>query len=119
MCIGVPFFTVNGRCVQLYTANQTASELCQWVEHLRCRSGNEIHRLRKTWHTDAPSVQGIWTPFTNLSPQIAVKSLPDDCVSVCAAPESATDYLTKLVKDMNISAVAGQTVTLEKNECSG
>jgi len=83
--------------------NQSASELCQWIEHLRCRSGNEIVRLRKTWHTDTPSVQGIWTPFTHLSPPTAVTRLPDDRLSHCFAPESASDYLSKLMQDMNVA----------------
>lgn len=35
------------------------------MEHLRTRSGQEIVRLRKKQHTDTPSIQGIWTPWTN------------------------------------------------------
>ena len=88
--------------VQLSMAKYTASEVCQWVEHLRCRSGEDIVRLRKTWHTDTPSVQGIWTPFTNLDPNLAVTPLPDEKLSRRAAPESATDYVLKVAQNVRM-----------------
>ena len=99
----VSVFVVDGKSVQFYVENQSASELCQWIEHLRCRSGSEIVRLRKTWHTDTPSVQGIWTPFTHLSSRTAVTSLPNDSLSRCFASDSASDYLSKLLEDINIA----------------
>ena len=36
MCVGV---AVNGNVVQLNVARQSSAEVCQWLEHLRCRSG--------------------------------------------------------------------------------
>jgi len=93
---------VNGNQIQLNVAKQTAGEVCQWLEHLRCRSGEDIVRLRKTWHTDTPSVQGIWTPFTNLDPHLAVTSLPDEKLSRRAAPESATDYVLKMAQNVKV-----------------
>jgi len=89
-------------------ARQSPVEVCQWLEHLRCRSGEQIIRLRKTWHTDMPSVQGIWTPFTNLDPHLAVTSLPNEQLSLRAAPESATDYVLKLARE-NVEAVSDDT----------
>lgn len=100
--------TVNGNVVQLTMARQSPVEVCQWLEHLRCRSGEQIIRLRKTWHTDMPSVQGIWTPFTNLDPHLAVTSLPNEQLSLRAAPESATDYVLKLARE-NVEAVSDDT----------
>jgi len=91
---------VNGNVVQLKMAQHTSGEVCQWLEHLRCRSGEDILRLRKTWHTDSPSVQGIWNPFTNLDPHLAVTSLPDERLSRRPAPESATDYVLKMAQNV-------------------
>ena len=103
---------VNGNCAQLIVAKQSAAEICQWVEHFRCRSGEDIVRLRKTWHTDTPSVQGIWTPFTNLDPHLAVTPLPDEGLSRRAAPESATDYVLKLAQNVeSISDGTTQKIT--------
>lgn len=93
---------MNGNEVQLNVAKQSAGEVCQWLEHLRCRSGEDILRLRKTWHTDTPSIQGIWTPFTNLDPQLAVTSLPDEKLSRRAAPESATDFVLKVAQNVKM-----------------
>jgi len=93
---------VNGNTVHLNVAQQSSTEVCQWLEHLRCRSGENILRLRKTWHTDTPSVQGIWTPFTNLDPRLAVTSLPDERLSRRLAPESATDYVLKVAQNVRL-----------------
>jgi large subunit ribosomal protein L43 len=101
---------LNGKSVHLSVGNYTSNELCQWIEHLRCRSGDELIRLRKTWHTETPSVQGIWTPFTNLDPQLAVTTLPDDKLSACPASLSATEHLTKLAEQLKISPVASSTL---------
>ena len=101
-------------------AKQTSDEVCQWLEHLRCRSGEDIVRLRKLWHTDSPSVQGIWTPFTNLDPQLAVTSLPDDKLSRRAGPESATDYVLKIAQ--NVKMISDDTtqkfISEELNDAS-
>lgn len=91
-------FQVNGQCVQLNVSNNSSDQICQWVEHLRSRSGNEVVRLRKMWHTETPSVQGAWTPFTNLNPSVAAKSLPDESLSQCPSPVTATDYLSNILK---------------------
>jgi len=89
--------------------------VCQWLEHLRCRSGEDIVRLRKTWHTDTPSIQGIWTPFTNLDPHLAVTSLPDENLSRRAAPESATDYVLRMAQNVKmISDDMTQKITSEE-----
>lgn len=93
---------LNGNVVQLNVAKHTSGEVCQWLEHLRCRSGENILRLRKTWHTDTPSVQGIWNPFTNLDPHLAVTSLPDERLSRRPPPVSATDYVLKMAQNVKV-----------------
>ena len=68
---------------------------------LKC-SGENIVRLRKTWHTDTPSVQGIWTPFTRLDPGLAVTSLPDEWLSRRPAADSATDYVLRAARNVRL-----------------
>ena len=57
-------------------ANMPAEEVCKWIEHLRTRSGEQIVRLRKPWHSDCPSVQGVWHPFLNKHPSLGATSFP-------------------------------------------
>jgi len=103
----VLFVAVNGKSVYMTIANNTPGEVCQWLEHLRCRSGDEIVRLRKLWHTDTPSVQGIWTPFTHLDPHLALTSFPDEKLSRRTGPESATEYVMKMAQ--NIKMISDDT----------
>lgn len=93
---------LNGNAVYLNMAKQSAGEVCQWLEHLRCQSGEEIVRIRKPYHTDTPSIQGIWTPFMNHDPQLAVTSLPDETLSRRAPPLSATKYVLKLAQNVKV-----------------
>ena len=72
-------------------------------------AGEDIVRLRKLWHTDTPSIQGIWTPFMHLDPGLAVTSLPDEKLSRRAAPESATDYVLKMAQ--NVKLIGDDTTT--------
>jgi hypothetical protein len=56
-------------------------QICKWVEHFRTRSGTQIVRFRKHWHTDNPSIQGIWHPFLFKDPKINTKIFPDEELS--------------------------------------
>lgn len=40
------------------------------------RSGNPVERLRKYQHTDHPSIQGPWTPWTHRDPEINITEFP-------------------------------------------
>ncbi|XP_039272773.2 large ribosomal subunit protein mL43-like [Styela clava] len=56
---------LNGR-TEIVTLNKlTEDEISKKCEDLKDRSGLEIMRRRKNIHTDVPSIQGEWTPFTN------------------------------------------------------
>merc|ERR1719342_1276301 len=67
---------LNGRTERIETGNMPAEEVAKWVEHLRTRSGVQIQRLKKDWHTDTPSIQGVWHPFLNKNPAISTTLLP-------------------------------------------
>jgi hypothetical protein len=51
-------FSVNGRREVINTHLMPAETVAKWIEHLRTRSGEQIVRLVKPWHTESPSVQG-------------------------------------------------------------
>lgn len=43
---------------------------------MRTRSGCLIVRLLHAQHTDNPSIQGVWNPFTNKTQKLAVTEFP-------------------------------------------
>ena len=71
-------------------------EVGQWIESLRTQSGNQTVRLINTWYTDSPSIQGIWTPFTNKDPTLNVTQFPSKELSECQREISATDRLLEI-----------------------
>lgn len=76
-------------------------QICQWMEHFRTRSGVDIVRLRKNWHTDNPSIQGIWTPFTNKDTAKNLTTFPNEELSKCPELEiSATERLMQMAKSL-------------------
>ena len=81
--------------------NYSRDEICQWVEFMRTRSGDQIVRLRKPWHTDTPSVQGIWTPYTNSNPEHNLRTFPSEELSVFKSTEpTATERLLKMAAEL-------------------
>ena len=92
---------MNGNVIEQRMHMLPQEEICQWVEHLRTRSGVDIVRLRKTWHTDNPSIQGIWTPFTNKDTLLNVTKFPSMELSKCPELQpSATDRLMAVAKQL-------------------
>ena len=90
--------TVSQCVVNLDNAN-----IRHWVEHLRTRSGQEILRHRKDWHTDNPSIQGHWTPATNRPTHWNLKEFhlkDDDCMKSPVFEESATERLLKMAEEL-------------------
>ncbi|ESO08708.1 hypothetical protein HELRODRAFT_184608 [Helobdella robusta] len=71
-------FTVNGNEQKIPISDKSVEEICQWVEHLKNISGSSEHRLVKTWRTDTPSIQGVWTPYLNKNPKHNITDFPSD-----------------------------------------
>lgn len=59
------------------------------------------------WHTDAPSIQGPWTPFTYKAPELNVAQYPTEALSrpLDVLP-SATDELIRLYEQQKLSESA-------------
>ncbi|XP_028331783.1 large ribosomal subunit protein mL43 isoform X1 [Gouania willdenowi] len=61
---------LNGNVKEEIITNKTSLEISQLMTKLTNQSGLDIIRIRKPFHTDSPSIQGLWHPFTNRPPAI-------------------------------------------------
>lgn len=61
-------------------------------------------RYRKMWHTDVPSIQGPWTPWTHKAPEKNLTEYPDNEASRAIQLEpTATEKLIEIFKNQQIS----------------
>lgn len=68
-----------------------------WVHSLLTQQGDPQWRLIKQMHTDTPSVQGIWTPFTNKPLDRIQRNYPDpQLVEMEFSPVTATEQIRAL-----------------------
>lgn len=56
---------LNGAVREESLNAKSVEEITALVKKLASQSGLEIIRIRKPFHTDNPSIQGQWHPFTN------------------------------------------------------
>ncbi|XP_073520538.1 large ribosomal subunit protein mL43 isoform X1 [Phyllobates terribilis] len=56
---------LNGSIREEAINSKTAEEIAQLIQKMASQSGLDIIRIRKPYHTDSPSIQGQWHPFTN------------------------------------------------------
>lgn len=61
---------VNGNVREEIVTNKTSLQISDLLTKLTNQSGLDIIRIRKPFHTDNPSIQGQWHPFTNRPPSI-------------------------------------------------
>ncbi|CAH1782888.1 unnamed protein product [Owenia fusiformis] len=108
---------LNTESVYLNVHKNDQEEVCKWVEHLRTRSGEPIVRLRKKWFTNNPSIQGIWTPFTNKDTRWNIAQFPELVEDEHKAAEyesSATEDILEMFRQMkNVEVI--EEGTLEKD----
>lgn len=64
------FLAVNGNVREEIVTNKTSLQISELLSKLTSQSGLDIIRIRKPFHTDSPSIQGQWHPFTNRPPSI-------------------------------------------------
>ncbi|KAJ8316801.1 hypothetical protein KUTeg_004705 [Tegillarca granosa] len=90
------------RIVEAITVhNAQMDEICKWVEFMKTRSGEKILRLEKKWHTDNPSIQGIWDPTVNKSTSLNIAEFPSEEFSKFIETEqSTTEKLRELAKNI-------------------
>ncbi|XP_028989552.1 39S ribosomal protein L43, mitochondrial [Betta splendens] len=56
---------LNGNVREEIITSKTAPQISELLSKLTNQSGLDIIRIRKPIHTDNPSIQGQWHPFTN------------------------------------------------------
>lgn len=61
---------LNGNVREEIIAMKTAPQISELLTKLTNQSGLDIIRIRKPFHTDSPSIQGQWHPFTNRPPSV-------------------------------------------------
>nr|XP_056706276.1 39S ribosomal protein L43, mitochondrial [Euleptes europaea] len=72
---------LNGAVEDKYLNSKTADEIAEIIHKLANQSGLEIIRIRKPFHTDNPSIQGQWHPFTNKPSVLNVQEIGQQCLS--------------------------------------
>ncbi|KAH0623806.1 hypothetical protein JD844_006934, partial [Phrynosoma platyrhinos] len=71
---------LNGTVKEETLTSKTADEIAQIIYKLANQSGLENIRIRKPFHTDNPSIQGQWHPFTNKPSVLNVQNVGQRCL---------------------------------------
>ncbi|XP_071379066.1 large ribosomal subunit protein mL43 [Centroberyx affinis] len=61
---------LNSNVREEIVTSKTSQQISELVNKLTNQSGLDIIRIRKPFHTESPSIQGQWHPFTNRPPSI-------------------------------------------------
>ncbi|XP_049317945.1 39S ribosomal protein L43, mitochondrial [Bactrocera dorsalis] len=96
---------LNGDREWLNCRNANKDDISKWLQLLKTQNGSSSSlRLRKMWHTDVPSIQGPWTPFTLRAPEANVATYPNaDASRPLDVEQSATDKLIELFKQQRLA----------------
>uniref|UniRef100_A0A1B6DVW7 Large ribosomal subunit protein mL43 n=1 Tax=Clastoptera arizonana TaxID=38151 RepID=A0A1B6DVW7_9HEMI len=88
---------LNGESQYIGCNNMSCEEVSKWLNWLRTRSGIPEMRYMKMWHTEHPTIQGVWHPFFHKNPHINVASFPqDNFFGSVKQPPSATEILLEM-----------------------
>lgn len=96
---------MNGERQWVNCHNNTSAEITKWAELLRGQNGDSSAlRLRKMWHTEHPSIQGVWSPFTHQHPQLNQSHFPVEQLSrPLDVQPSATEKLLELFERQKLA----------------
>uniref|UniRef100_A0A2S2NAQ4 Large ribosomal subunit protein mL43 n=1 Tax=Schizaphis graminum TaxID=13262 RepID=A0A2S2NAQ4_SCHGA len=95
---------LNGEREVISCHNFTAQEMIKWLNLYSTRSGIPLMRYVKMWHTECPSIQGVWSPFTNKDPALNITQFPSEMLSKPVWEEkSATEELLEMINKQKIS----------------
>ncbi|XP_067633936.1 large ribosomal subunit protein mL43 isoform X2 [Eurosta solidaginis] len=95
---------LNGDREWLNCHNASMDDINKWLELLKTQNGSSSAlRLRKMWHTDVPSIQGPWTPFTLRTPETNLEMFPNASASrPLDIEQTATEKLIELFKKQRL-----------------
>jgi len=68
---------LNGHRTWFPMHNFPREEVAKWLNNLRTSSGTGEMRYKNYIRTDHPTIQGVWTPFTNKIPEKNTMKFPD------------------------------------------
>nr|SVE86451.1 EOG090X0FS9 [Daphnia similis]SVE87078.1 EOG090X0FS9 [Daphnia similis]SVE87702.1 EOG090X0FS9 [Daphnia similis] len=90
---------LNGEREYLSCHEFSRDEVYKWLSYMCTRSGIPVMRFRKYQHTDYPTIQGVWNPFTHQAPEINVAEFPHEVLSkpIDQGP-TATEQLIEIFK---------------------
>lgn len=100
------FLPVNGERQWVSARNYSAQEIQKWLGLLRTQNGEAgAIRYRKMWHTEIPSIQGAWNPWTHRSPAQNLVVYPDiESATAIKLEPTATEKLIEIFKQQKIEA---------------
>lgn len=95
---------LNGEREVISCHNFTAEQMIKWLNLYSTRSGIPLTRYVKMWHTECPSIQGVWSPFTNMDPALNITNFPSKDLSKPIWEEkSATEELLEIIERQKIN----------------
>ena len=101
--IGPPSITaeyLNGHTQYRSFPAQPRDQIFKWVEFIKTQSGYPISRFIKNIHTDTPSIQGVWNPFTHKPSWLNITEFPNEKLSKAKTfYPSATEQLLEIAKN--------------------
>lgn len=68
---------VNGGREWMSLHDMQCEEITKWLEVLRTSAGYGEMHYKNYHHTDTPSIQGPWTPFTHQPPEKNLTAFPN------------------------------------------
>ncbi|KAJ1525842.1 hypothetical protein ONE63_009038 [Megalurothrips usitatus] len=94
----------NGEEYWMSLHKSNREEIQKWLHLCTTQNDGKDFRFRKMHHTDNPSIQGPWTPFTHRDPRLNTATFPDEELSKPVfVPRSATDRLIEIFKEQQLS----------------
>ncbi|XP_051175464.1 39S ribosomal protein L43, mitochondrial [Leptopilina boulardi] len=92
-------------------------EVIKWMELLTTETHDGAEkRLRRLWHTDFPSIQGPWTPFTFRDPALNLAIYPDtELGAAIKLEQTATEKLIELFKAQKLSESKESESSVDSN----
>ncbi|XP_043790921.1 39S ribosomal protein L43, mitochondrial [Apis laboriosa] len=108
---------LNGETHWMSIANYSREDIIQWMELLKTQYHNgPDYRLLKLWHTDFPSIQGPWTPFTFKESSLNQIQFPNKKFGECIKLEpTATEELIRLFKEQQEAEKLNEENKIQEN----
>ncbi|KAF4518265.1 hypothetical protein B566_EDAN010411 [Ephemera danica] len=106
---------LNGERQYLSCRDFNGLDVAQWLNVYLKMSGYPETRMISMSHTDHPSIQGVWTPFTNKDPSTNTKDVFDKELSgPLHLPPSATQQLIEIFNQQQKELMASKHEVLNE-----